>query len=465
MGLLSSLNRQQKEALVLLQTGTFLEYFDLMLYVHMAVLLNDLFFPKSDPYTTSLLTAFAFCSTYVLRPIGALVFGWLGDNIGRKSTIIITTLMMSISCAVMANLPTYAQVGITASWIMIFCRMAQGMSSMGEGIGAVIYIAESITRPASYPAVAFIGVASTIGGMTALGVSALVTSFGFNWRLAFWSGAVIAVIGTAARTRLRETPDFIEMKRQQMKEANKLLELNDNEDKKENPMQLSQQQQKKLTWKETKKIKTLFSFFLMYCGWPLCFYLSFIYFNPILKENFGYSSEMIIRHNFLLSIILVISLTFWSFLSYHIHPIKILKARGIAVFFLMILLPFFITAIDSSLQLFLIQASMLLLPISAIPAEAVLMYHLPIGRRFTYASFLYALTRALVYIITSFGLIYLTKSFNHYGLWFITLPVSFGFLYGVRHFEGLERKWGMFRPNNDYFKTDLLKKGWLKHES
>ncbi|OYZ36061.1 MAG: MFS transporter, partial [Alphaproteobacteria bacterium 16-39-46] len=80
MGILSSLNRTQKEAVGLLQVGTFLEYFDLMLYVHMAVLLNDLFFPKTDPKTAALLTAFAFCSTYLLRPFGALFFGYIGDH-------------------------------------------------------------------------------------------------------------------------------------------------------------------------------------------------------------------------------------------------------------------------------------------------------------------------------------------------------------------------------------------------
>lgn len=116
MGILSSLNREQKEAVGLLQIGTFLEYFDLMLYVHMAVLLNELFFPKTDPHTASLITAFAFCSTYVLRPFGALIFGWIGDNIGRKSTVIITTTMMAISCMLMANLPTYAQIGISAAF-------------------------------------------------------------------------------------------------------------------------------------------------------------------------------------------------------------------------------------------------------------------------------------------------------------------------------------------------------------
>ena len=107
------LTKEQKEAIGLLSIGTFLEYFDLMLYVHMAVLLNDLFFPKYDAHTMQLLAALAFCSTYLLRPIGALIFGWIGDNLGRKFTVIMTTSMMAVSCLVMANLSTFAQISIT----------------------------------------------------------------------------------------------------------------------------------------------------------------------------------------------------------------------------------------------------------------------------------------------------------------------------------------------------------------
>ncbi|BFD45633.1 MAG: hypothetical protein DMENIID0002_02790 [Rickettsia endosymbiont of Sergentomyia squamirostris] len=118
-----SLTREQKEAVGLLSIGTFLEYFDLMLYVHMAVFLNELFFPQSDPHTTAIYSATAFCSSLVFRPVGAVIFGWLGDNIGRKTTVIITTFIMALSCIMMANLPTYTQIGITASWLITICRI------------------------------------------------------------------------------------------------------------------------------------------------------------------------------------------------------------------------------------------------------------------------------------------------------------------------------------------------------
>src|SRR5476651_952033 len=105
MAIFSSLKKEQKQAVGLLQIGTFLEYFDLLLYVHMAVLLNDLFFPKTDLHTQALLTACTFCSTWVLRPFGAMLFGYIGDNYGRTTTVIITTMLMALSCLIMATLP------------------------------------------------------------------------------------------------------------------------------------------------------------------------------------------------------------------------------------------------------------------------------------------------------------------------------------------------------------------------
>jgi MFS family permease len=208
-----SLTREQKEAIGLLSVGTFLEYFDLMLYIHMATFLNELFFEPTDFYTSPLMENFTFCITFIFRPVGALIFGWLGDNIGRKSIVIITTFLMSVSCFIMANLPTYAQIGITASWIMIICRIVQGISSMGEVIGAELYLTETIKPPAQYASVGLMWVFSSLGCLGALGIASLATSHGFNWRLAFWIGAVVALVGSVARSKLREVPKFADATR------------------------------------------------------------------------------------------------------------------------------------------------------------------------------------------------------------------------------------------------------------
>ena len=416
-GIFSSLNKEQKEAIGLLQIGTFLEYFDLMLYVHMAVLLNELFFPKTDPHTAALLTAFAFCSTYVLRPFGALIFGWIGDTIGRKATVIITTFLMSISCVIMANLPTYAQVGISAAWIVTGCRIVQGLSSMGEIMGAQIYITEITKPPAQYPAVAFIAVASSVGGVAALMVAFLATHYGFNFRMAFWAGAAIAVVGSIARTRLRETPEFLAMK----EKSNKRKKLK------------ATGLEEPLTQKISKK--TFLAFFLIYCGWPLSFYLTFVFFNPILTGSFGYSPEDVIRHNFLLSFVFLGSYLSWAILSYHIHPLKIIKVRAYISIPFTLMLPWMIAGCSHPWCLFMIQSFLMILALASVPTEAVLIKALPVLNRFTASSFIYAGSRALIYVFTSFGLVYLTRYFGHFGLLLIMLPVTVGFLWGVRHFE------------------------------
>jgi len=420
MGIISSLSRQQKEAVGLLQIGTFLEYFDLMLYVHMAVLLNELFFPQTDPHTAALLAAFAFCSSFVLRPFGALIFGYIGDHIGRKSTVIVTTMMMSTSCIVMANLPIYAQIGIAATWIVTLCRIVQGLSSMGEIMGAMVYVTETTKPPVQYPAVAFISLASGVGAFAALGVASLVTTAGFDWRIAFWVGACIAVIGSIARTRLRETPDFLDKKRQ--RERHK--------------------KQKTVFVEEKIDKKSVLNFFLVFCGWPLSFYIVFMYFNPLLKADFGYSSADVIHHNFYLSIVLCASSAVLAFLSYRIYPLKLLMLRGRILLVLIPFLPFLISHASSPVHIFIIQALLTIFSLGEIPAGSILITYFPVLKRVTAVSFLYALSRSVMYIITSFGLVYITGYFGHYGLWFLFSPITIGFLWGVNYFWEREREAG-----------------------
>ena len=207
------LSKEQKQAIGLLSVGTFLEYFDLMLYVHMSVLLNDLFFSKTDNFSASLLSAFSFSVTFIFRPIGAILIGTIGDRWGRKSTVILTTIAMAAACVTMANLPTYDQIGVSASIAVTICRIVQGISCTGEKIGAEIYLTEIVKSSLVYSAVAFILFCGGLGASFSLLVANLSLSDTFDWRAAFWVGAIIAVIGTIARSTLRETTDFADAKK------------------------------------------------------------------------------------------------------------------------------------------------------------------------------------------------------------------------------------------------------------
>jgi MFS transporter, MHS family, proline/betaine transporter len=426
METLSSLSREKKEAIGLLSIGTFLEYFDLLLYVHMAVLLNALFFPKTDPHTTALLAAFAFCSSYVLRPLGALIFGYLGDNIGRKSTVVITTTMMSLSCFTMANLPTYDQIGITAAYIVTICRIVQGMATMGEVIGADLYITELTKPPIQYPAVTLIAVFGVLGGTVALGVASLVTSFGLNWRSAFWLGTLVAVIGAVARTRLRETPDFADAKR---RVKNAVIKA------KHDPNLLN----KSAIWSEKVNNKTALSLFFIECSWPVCFYFAYMYCGNILKVTFHFSPEAIIHQNFIVSMIQLFSWLIVAYLSYVIHPLKILRMRLVIFLFFVALCPYMLNNITSPYQIMAIQAFIAVFGFMGTPAVPIFYKHLPIFRRFTYATFSYALSRAFVYVVTSFGLVYLSTFFGNYVVLVVMIPTAAAFIYALHHFETLEK--------------------------
>lgn len=423
----TSLNFHQKETVALLSIGTFLEYFDLMLYVHMAVLLDELFFPKTDPFTTAILAAFTFSSTYVMRPFGALIFGYIGDHVGRKPTVIITTVMMSISCVIMANLPTYAQIGISASWIITICRMAQGLSTMGEVMGANIYIMEIVKPPIQYPAVALMAICGAIGGSASLAIASLSTSYNFNWRTAFWVGAIIAVVGAVARSRLRETHDFTEAK----SKANYDLTNNSNNNEfLKNGLDTSKKVDKKIA----------LSLFYIECSWPVCFYIAYMYCGNLLKSSFGYTAEQVIHQNFIVSLVQLASFFMMAVLSYKIYPLKILKVKLLIFLGFNAFLPHLLYNANTPDQILFIQCFIVVFGFMGLPAMPVFYKHIPILRRFTYATFMYALSRAFIYVVTSFGLVYCSNYFGHWGLLIIIIPTAACFTYGLHCFETLDNK-------------------------
>jgi MFS family permease len=426
------LGSEQKKAVGLLSIGTFLEYFDLMLYIHMAVLLNELFFPKTDPFTASLLSAFAFCSSYILRPFGALIFGFIGDFIGRKSVIVITTIIMAITCTTIAVLPTYAQIGITASWIITICRMVQGMAASAESRGAEIYITESIKPPLQYPLVAIITVFSAVGTSFALGISSIFTNvniFGTEnqyWRVAFFLGALIGLVGGVARTSLREASEFANKKKMlKMKFTDNKIEWDKNYFKD--------------TFDNEKTFLTSLAYFIICCARPPCFYFIYIYCSDVLKHEFGLSAGAIISHNFWVSIVDMCGLLFLAYISSRIYPLTILKAKLFLFFTCIIFFPAAMYTYPSELTVFVFQCLASLFVFDDVPASPVFYKHFPIIKRFTYTSLLSSFAKLMTYAITSFGLVYSTKYFGYYGIFLILIPVGIVYYFAVKYFEGLEK--------------------------
>jgi MHS family proline/betaine transporter-like MFS transporter len=433
----NNLSGEQKEVVVLMSIGTFLEYFDLMLFVHMSVILNELFFPKTDPFTASLLSAFAFCSTFIFKPLGALLFGYIGDKVGRKHTVIITTMIMAISCLIMANVGTYAQIGITASWVITICRALQGMSSIGETVGAELYALETIRRPYQYPAVGLIGLAGVVGMTASLIVAKVVIGLGITWRAVFWIGALIAIIGFAARTMLRESPEFSDAKRKMDKAIKNSIE--DGLDAHAQLLKATN-----LLLDEKVNIKTSVYYFLIFCGWPFCFYFSYVYCGGILKDQFHYSSADLINHNLIISISNLVALYICVMLTKKFHPLKIQKIKVLLYLPFLLTVPYILQNTQSVWSVFIIQFCGVALGNSTIPAKAIFLTHFPVFKRFRYASFLTAISHVVLYLTTSFGLVFLVKFFGYYAILLISIPTTLAFLAGTLYFINLDKQAGFY---------------------
>ena len=412
------LTRQQKEAVALLSFGTLLEYFDLMLYVHLSVLLNDLFFPKTDPMMAKVLAATAFCMTFVLRPVGGYVIGRIGDAIGRKSTIFITTFIMAGTCLTMALFPTYEEVGIWATVVILLCRMFQGFSSLGEVIGACVYLAETLQSPHKYIANGIIEIMGMIGSFLALGVASLVINSNFNWRVAFFIGAGVAAIGIVARTRLRETPEFANYKCR-MKILNKL--------------------DQRYVIKERVDKKTVVWFFFNILLTPICFYFTYIYLGDFMKSNMGMTAEQVINHNFKFSILEIAILCCFAYLYKFIHPIKIIKASTFVLVTELLLMPYClknIHVLGGEYMIFALQVGM---ELAASMNILVWFKHFPVSMRFTTVATTFGISSATGYAVSSYGLIPLTAWFGHYGIWALYLPVVIGFIWALNYLTKLEK--------------------------
>ncbi|MQA81294.1 MAG: MFS transporter [Streptosporangiales bacterium] len=199
--------------------GTVVEWYDFFLYGTMAALVfNKQFFPTFDPLVGTLVAFATFAAGFITRPLGGVVFGHLGDRLGRKKMLVITMMIMGLSTFGMGLLPTYAQIGVAAPLVLLLLRMLQGIGLGGEWGGAILLCVEHAPRNrrgwfSSWPQ---LGV--PVGLLLAtLSVSA-VSSFGDNalaeggWRIPFLISIVLVVIGLFIRLRISEPPAFQRLK-------------------------------------------------------------------------------------------------------------------------------------------------------------------------------------------------------------------------------------------------------------
>ncbi|MDN7140830.1 MFS transporter [Pseudomonas sp. JQ170] len=212
--------REERKIIFASSLGTVFEWYDFFLYGALAAVISKQFFAGVNDTTAFIFALMAFAAGFLVRPFGALVFGRLGDMIGRKYTFLVTIVLMGLSTFAVGLLPTYASIGIAAPIILVILRMLQGLALGGEYGGAATYVAEHAPPGKRGFHTGFIQSTATLGLLLSLLVvlgSRYISGDQFEvwgWRLPFLLSIVLLAISTWIRMSMHESPAFVKMKAQ-----------------------------------------------------------------------------------------------------------------------------------------------------------------------------------------------------------------------------------------------------------
>ncbi|WP_064445133.1 MFS transporter [Rhodococcus sp. YH3-3] len=200
--------------------GNFVEWFDYAVYGYLATVIATVFFPESEPATALLATFAVFAISFIIRPIGGLVWGHFGDKIGRRAALSLSILIMSASTFCIGLIPGFDQIGYFAPVLLLLVRIVQGFSAAGEYAGASAFLAEYAPdrKRGLFTSVVPASTAAGLlfGSLVAAALTGLLSTEQLNswgWRLPFLFAAPMGLIGRYIRLKLEDTPKFQEMER------------------------------------------------------------------------------------------------------------------------------------------------------------------------------------------------------------------------------------------------------------
>ncbi|WP_194791454.1 MFS transporter [Pseudomonas sp. UFMG81] len=213
------ITKEERKVIFASSLGTVFEWYDFYLYGSLAAIIAKHFFTGVNETTAFIFALLAFAAGFAVRPFGAIVFGRLGDMIGRKYTFLITIVIMGLSTAVVGLLPSYATIGVAAPVILITLRLLQGLALGGEYGGAATYVAEHAPKGKRGFFTAWIQTTATLGlFLSLLVILACRTAMGteafeaWGWRIPFLLSILLLAISVYIRMQLNESPVFMKMK-------------------------------------------------------------------------------------------------------------------------------------------------------------------------------------------------------------------------------------------------------------
>ena len=208
-----------RRVIIAAAVGNVIEWYDFYIFGSLAAVLSVKFFEQTHPVAALLSTIALFTAGFLIRPLGAFLFGWMGDRVGRKYTFLVTLSGMGLGTGAIGLIPTYEQIGLTAAFILFGLRMIQGLCLGGEYGGAITYVAEHVSDERRGYYTGWLQTSPTLGIVVSLVVIiATRTYFGnevFNawaWRVPFLVSFLLVAIAIYIRLQLQETPIFEEIK-------------------------------------------------------------------------------------------------------------------------------------------------------------------------------------------------------------------------------------------------------------
>jgi len=214
-----SIPQDFRRVIIAASVGNVIEWYDFYIFGSLAAVLSVKFFEKTHPVAALLSTIALFTAGFLIRPLGAFLFGWLGDRIGRKYTFLVTLTGMGIGTGCIGMIPTFDQIGVAAAFTLFGLRMIQGLCLGGEYGGAITYVAEHVSDERRGYYTGWLQTSPTLGIVVALAVVLATRGyFGdeiFNawaWRVPFLVSFLLVAIAIYIRLQLGETPIFAEIK-------------------------------------------------------------------------------------------------------------------------------------------------------------------------------------------------------------------------------------------------------------
>lgn len=190
--------------------GNILEFYDFATYGFLIPIMAPLFFPAENPITSLLMASGAFAISFLARPIGGILFGYIGDFYGRKVAFSLSLIVMAMATTLIGILPTYEKIGLLSPFLLIFCRLVQGLCLGGEFSGSLIFATEHLSQQRHGSAFVTGTITSAgVGGWFLSSIVCTVTSNlsqPYSWRIPFLLGAVVGVLGYYIRRSTIEPP-------------------------------------------------------------------------------------------------------------------------------------------------------------------------------------------------------------------------------------------------------------------